>query len=1456
MTKPGPEQTSPAKRTRSPRRRWLVALGLLGVPVLLFLLLTRSAVTVWIVTPVLQSLTGATVSVESATIHLRGAITLRGVRSEAPGVAGPAATFLEVDKLEVAFRWRDLMAGQGVRTVTLLEPKLRLSQSTESQTLNVSALTLLRPTGGSGGAVPTIIIDDAALEIGEHSGSDYIPLSIHYFDASVIPDPAAPKDASTIRIKPLALEGPILGIPGQDIIGRIDNDGIKLTPADVSLASIRPSTVPTTIRKELELLDLSGNLRVRSFTYSFAAGKVEAEVRLNGVAMNLPITPASGEPGGGPLRMGDVNGIVVLRADRIRATLRGTLADLPWTVRLDYAGPSTDAAFTCDLATDGFHVSERPDLLPFAPAIVKERLDGFSQPTATVNSRVRISRDAPTASGPATIRVAGTLDFKDGSAAYSDFPYRFDKLAGSVRFDDDKIELLSITGTAPSGARLEATGLISPINELAAVDVRVHVEGVPVDGALEAALGPERREVISALFSRTRMETLVSRGLVMDPAEASALRAAEAELASLPVRSDDAQRRLDSIRAALAARPVLELGGSANVDVHVTRPEGYLTDWTTDVIVRFDTLGILPEAFPLPIIGDDVRLHITDDHAVLEDGMYHTLRGGLAVVACDVELFAPDGSQDFIPVIDINASRIPVDDLLLHAIPNREAVGENESRVSVREALRGLRIDGAIDVLARIAPRGERDAEGQIQLGYDVHAEAVDLAARPAPGPDATRSLELVDLRGTLTVSERTLDAQMHAALRAALISNPASAEHVGDAKLSLRADFATNDAPSIVEATIERFDASATIEDAIRPFSTAAAERLRSLRSKHQPSGLLDASVDLVVRGETVAGEVAISEARGLAFDALSGRMSLSVPEGRVAVILGTARATTPGQSPTHIRFDDFAAAVDFDGEPMGRVDASGILAIGADEVGMDPAGTDLAIGWSDAPISNRAIGDLVRQRLGDTVADQFSLHAPSGRFDLRLQFKADPASTDELATWGEIRPRFLEITRFDQRIRFPSAGGVISFSPRGGEIRDLTLDAEGTSLRVNGSWTLPKGVAPAVDLNISGWTKADGPTLRAMLPDPLHKLAADSDLTIDGGLRLDRLRLSITGDPREHDAVIRASGAVAVDRLSMQVGTPITDLSGVIQFTAQTEPGSTSFDVGMIADSLRVSNLLVTDARLRVASEPDNPEIIVPLISGSAHGGRFSSRARIGPDPTDPTKRRYFTSLHVAGARFASVMADLTRSAAEDGTSTPDGSRGLLDAELTLEGVVGEADSQVGRGEMAISGGEVLSFPLLLPILQVANLQVPTRERLDLALSSFHLSEGRVTFEEMSVFSRSVELFGYGTMTWPQSDLNLRVVSRGARQLPIVSTVYEAIRNELLSISVRGTLAEPDVSIEQFTSTRGLLKRLIEGSSTERAREMERIRLRAYADQDRVRRSGERIKELSRVGAMEGEN
>jgi hypothetical protein len=1395
------------RRAGRVRRRIIVGAFLLSLPVLLVLLVTRSPVTARIVTPVLSSLTGAQVRIKSATIGLDGSATLRGVAATAPGVSGPAATFVEVERIDAAFSWTDVLRGRGVRSITLLEPRLRASQSTETQLLNISGLTLLRPSTTTGTPLPTIIIDDASLEIGEHTDGTYQALSVLHFDGSIIPDPASPGRASTIRITTLAPDGPILGVPGQDITGRIDKDAVTITPAELSLTSLRPSTLPAAARRELELLDLKGRLRLRSFNYTFASGRVEAEVLLSGVEMNLPVQAAEKDEPGTPLRLTEVNGTIGLRSDRIRANLRGKVADLPYTVRMDYMGSTADAPFTCELATDGYQVSARPDLLPFAPAVVRERMAAFSNPTATVISHVTVTREPPTAdSRPSPVRVRGTLDFRDGEASYFEFPYIFRQMTGSVTFDDEKIVLNSIEGVADSGAKIHVTGTIAPPNELATVDIVARVTDVPVDEAIADAMGPERREVITALFSRTRQRELVESGLILGEAEAAHLRADLDRLRAMPSRSPEAEARLVAVEQTLAQTPTFDAGGRGDVMVRVTRPYGHLTPWHTDIIVSFVSLGVLPEAFPLPIVASDVRLHITDDRAVLERGTYRTPRGGLATVDCTVDLFAPDGTRDFIPHISIVAGAIPVDDLLIHAIPDGTSAGAIEgargggeggtapAQVSARDALTALDLDGAIDIRAAIEPRGDGT------LGYTVNADVPGLSAAPA-GFTGGPSLLLRDMKGTLRVSDQGLVADLSTELRAlgAGAEDASDATDAGRATLALDAPFGGSGATT-ARAVVVGLDAGAPIEDAIRPIAPEAAARLAALRAAHAPSGRLDAEVDVRVQRGAASGTIAVGAIRDASFDALDGRASLSVVEGRVIADIGTPATGAEDAGGSTIRFEEFAAAIDHDGSPMGRVELSGDLRLGAR--GVEAAGTDVRMEWLDAPLNSAAIRSLLRQSLGDAAHSVYTEHDPIGRFDLdlRLAPASGPGLSDEqsLGAWGSLHPRGISVLRYGERIAFPGSSGAIRFNPGGGSFDHLTLDAPGLSLSIDGSWHLPAGAKPNLDVVISGWADAQGSKVKALLPARLHDMAEAAQLSVDGEMRVEDLRLSVEGDPRGSDALIRASGAISVDQASMRLGLPITNLSGVIRFLAGAEPGSTTFDVGLMSPSLDLANLRITDARVRIASDPSDPRIIAPLISGATHGGRLSGRATIGPSVTDPEVREFFASLHVAGARFASVLADLSLrpDSGQSGSEATDGldaSRGLLDAELSLRGTVGRHETTVGRGELAVSGGEVLSLPLLLPILQVTSLQVPTAENLDLALASFHVSQGRVVFEEMSVFSRSIELFGYGTMTWPGTELDLRVVSRAARAWPIVSSIVEVVRNELISVRVDGTLTEP---------------------------------------------------------------
>ena len=86
-------------------------------------------------------------------------------------------------------------------------------------------------------------------------------------------------------------------------------------------------------------------------------------------------------------------------------------------------------------------------------------------------------------------------------------------------------------------------------------------------------------------------------------------------------------------------------------------------------------------------------------------------------------------------------------------------------------------------------------------------------------------------------------------------------------------------------------------------------------------------------------------------------------------------------------------------------------------------------------------------------------------------------------------------------------------------------------------------------------------------------------------------------------------------------------------------------------------------------------------------------------------------------------------------------------MDATLALGGIIGKPESRRGRGAAVIGGGSVLDMPLLTALVKFSNLQLPMNERLNLAHGAFYVEGPVVAFEELSISSNSVKLYGYGT-------------------------------------------------------------------------------------------------------------
>lgn len=1342
------------------RRRGVAGLVLLAIILAAPLLLTRSPLTARLVLPKVEAQLGARVRAARVVIEPDGTIVATDLRILARGVPGPAAEILTAERVEISSTWADLLSGSGaVREMTFVRPRLRVSRDQTSGEINLNALRIAVSESGPSQPLPRVVVRDGAIELGEHGAGEYSELRRLRLEGSMRPTPDAEQLGYAIQFAEGAVSDE--GGRGLSLSGRITPAGVTLTLEGLLLGEWKPEHIPGEYREVFEQMRIEGAVPRTAMSIG-ADGSALFRVELEGVALNLPFD-AEGNPAqpDNMVRLREVTGTIEVSDAGADARLTGVLGDLPSSVHLVYGGLTADAPFRCEIETTGFQLRSNPELLPLAPGIVVRRLRDFSNPTATVDASVLVERAAPGPDGPGRIDVTGELAFRDGTAAFNEFPYPFHDLEGLATFDDEKIEIVRITARADSGATISATGVIAPPRQGASVDIRVRAESVPVDDMLLEAMGEQRREIVESLFSRERYQQLLDKGLVRRPGEPG-------------------------------EAPELALGGTATVEIRVLREEGPHTGYNEQVRVTLPVAGVVAEPFPFPILARDVLIEIADDQARVVEGSFAGLTGGGAVLEGAVDLSAPDESG---VRLSIRAADVPADALLFAAIPGG-LDDAAEAQSSASDVLRRLGVHGAIDCAAEVAAREDG------QLGYDVDVSFREVSAAPAHG-DTGQRIRLSAAAGRLLVSETDLSLRLAAEVRPAGVdAEPGT--------ISVDGTMAVEGEQRLFQAQIGAAlpDVSVAIEDLVAALAPEMAARIGEFRRERNPTGGLDLRVhaDGALGGDVALDrlDVEVLACRGLEVDVDAGRLAVATSAGSVAI---------SGLGADTAHFDGFEAALALDGVPAATVTLSGAAPL--DRAWREGDALDLHL--RNARLESPFIRDAVREALPERLATALDEGEVECEFDADLALAGDASKERPIVT-GELRPRRSALTLRGQRVTMSSLRGGITLDPMGGAFEGFHAQGEGWWAELDGSWVAAGEGAVLVETSLNA-ESAGGLTeeVRAMLPEGLRAALEAISLRAAGRLAARKLDLRVSVD-EQHGSAYWAEGRVVFADAHAEVGVTVDEASGYLDFSAESIPGYElgNFGLGVILDEARAAGIALRNGALRIASDPAAGIVSVPVIVADAHGGKLSGSAIVNIHADRPAT--FDADLRLSQAPLGEILADWEHAAGieravateEQAPARPSAeSRGLVDAGLRLSGRVGDQASRRGRGTIRIGGGEnteVLRLPLLLPLIQVSNLQIPMNDRLDFGEAVYFLEGDTVVFERIGVFAESVEIFGYGRMELPTMNLDLRFNSRAARRLPVVSEVLERFRNELITTKVEGAIADPDISLVQFAGARQL--------------------------------------------------
>jgi hypothetical protein len=1461
------------QRERKPltaRRVWRkVRRGLLVFILLLLvglLVLTRTGVTKSLVLPRLESALNLDISAGSVVIASDLSVVVRDARFRVPGLRGEAGEILRFDRLVARIDWLRLPSPSAVVEVELEQPRLRLSQHKETGEINAASLAFFgRVRGGEVAALPTVVVRNGAVELGEHDGAAYESLASVPLSGVLAPPKAGGSGPSLFSLTRA------IGESGIEVTGLVGPGGVTFTLGGLTLNDWPDEAIPTRWRPLWAALDLDGRVVPRRVTIS-PEGDAEIEVAVDRVALNIPFAEDAARDGE-PIRLADVNGSFIITDRMLSADLSGRVGTLTERVVFDLWGfDANRSPFLARLTTEPFRLERDLGLLDYVPAAVLEQLERFNRPEGDVEATIWLARGSRPEGQPAPmtgslelppglalvgdrgqIRLDGTLRMWNATAAYQGFPYPFTDMGGVFRFTRDRLEFGELRGTGPTGARLGGSGVIGPLGPNAAVDLDLRVDDLPIDEALIAVLSPSRRALVRGLFSEAKHADLVAEGLLRSNEEAAAMHARlgaiEAEREAWTTggmapgelgRLDEERRRIE---AALRDKPAFRLAGVADATIRVLRHEGEQSVWERDIRLSMDEVGLLSEYFALPTIGRRVEFSINEETTAFRVAEGSTLRGGEVSINARVQLGDDDAQS--IPEIDITATDVPIDDLLLHVIAGPGEEGEAGGAGMLARVLHRLNLSGTLDSTAAIGPENG-------EIGYQIQTLVSGVNARVAGA-----GVDLEGLVGTVSVSRDRVGLDLTGA-----VAVPGSSERIDGARLTAAIALPpgaswteldeTGATPSIdASVALPEADLRVPAERLIAVFDEQTAARVAELRERYRPEGRLDIETRLV--GTLGAGAVGTPDitvraggVRRLAFDAGEIRVEATSGQGEAVLHLGEDRRAD---------FRDFSVELGAGGVPGGRLRINDTIPLrdlkgAAWEARLDG-------GRFESPLTKAAIERAARGGL----ADLFAQREPRGVFDLVLRHRPD----DEFE--GTLSPRSLTLATPRGDARFDSAGGSIEFGPGGGAISALRLDAPDASIGLRGGWTI-EGERARLDLEIDGRAERLTPPLLGLAPDAVGSLFDAIGVHADGPIELRALRVEtegpMTGRAEGPGVPVRVTGTALVTDAGLRVGIPVTELTGLISFKVVTGPGSAepAFSVTVEADRWRLLGLRMTDGRAEALSGRDPGSILVPVLHADTHGGRFTGAVRVSPESRG--ERRYWADLQLAEVRLAPLLEDVSLAEGgtladavrddleraypeEDWNKSQDRSRGLVNASFSLTGSSAGDAGRRGRGRVIVSGGPVVQLPLLTPLIEFSNLRLPVGDELRLGFASLYLDESGVTFEDLAVISESVELLGFGAMTWPGTDLDLRIRSQARERIPVLSTMVEAVRDELLTTRVQGPLADPRISTESFSATRRVMGSLFGGGVSPNYLRLREISANAGATRDRIRQAAEL---LDRIG------
>lgn len=935
----------------------------------------------------LSEATGAEARVGSAVLRWDGTVVLRDVSVGLRAPSGEAGRIFEADRVEIKHRVSSFLRGRfKPRSVTLIGPVLYVTEDTEADRFNLQSLW--RPAEPVGPApavvatIPDVYVGGGEVRFGEAEGGVYKPWGSVRFNGYINPMPGGTGEYF-YRLQqevPGDLSGGAVALTGRINLVRGSIEG-KLENVQLDQGSGR--MLPGEVRRLWQRLDPAGLLRWARFRYDAGEpGGFRAEVAVEDAAVTLP----HGENG---FRMTEVSGLFTFRPDSIGIErLTGRFEDLVCKVDGRVEGFHRDAPFSLSIRTNPFAIPTQPRHLPTLPSAVQEQMQRFS-PTGVFEALVQVHRDEP----GGAVCYEGVVRVSDATLCYEKFRYPLHEVAGELRFDAERIEIVELTGSGPTGARVTIRGEVTPPGKYPRVNLTIDAEDAPIDEVLYAALPEKHRRVADLFFDQQAYRSLLDRGLIRAAgegvgrggrwAEEGSLREAAAGgggAASRAIPDPDAAGGSSEDLAVPSApseppAPVFELGGRATCHVIVERERGPDTKHQLTIELRPAGVNLVMGRWAYPMRAEGGLIRITRDRTTLQGVQLRGPTGASGQVSGTIETTpSEDGGRAMARVrVSVGDLRLPLDELALATVPP-----------GLQQTLRDLRLRGDL------AGGGEVFTDEQGELDYRIALDFQNGSAAPYGG-----GFKVEQLAGAVELR------------RGGARVDSLRGRH-GESSLTFSADSRWADGEQRLAVVLQArdLDLREPVLDLLppdNPFGT----RARQLRERLRVEGLVDATLEYQTGGNRDALYRLELSPKQLRMDVQQRTVTLSNMSGKLTL------------TPDHLALEGVGGTLE-----GGRFYASGTATLGEEqhvELQLEAEATEFS----------PAVRALLPAEVV-SVIDKLDLHGTYQLQDGRLSVEIN----------GSQRPGF----QFRGKARLVDAGATVGV-PLTGINGDLYIEAYRTA-------------------------------------------------------------------------------------------------------------------------------------------------------------------------------------------------------------------------------------------------------------------------------------------------------------------------------------------------------------------------------------------------------------------------